>query len=76
MEVYVAPVIGGRCNEPLTDPDGYRARCAVRAYTEHSHSDATARDAVAAGDATIGECVTRGHHSRVDHKSVCLDGWA
>ena len=74
--IYSAPVIGGRCNEPLLGADGYRARCSVRAYTEHSHHDHTAREAVEAGRATLGECVTRAHHSRDSHKAVCLDGWA
>jgi hypothetical protein len=72
---YTPPTIGGRCNEPLSDPDGYRARCAMRSGTEHSHHDATARGAVKAGRATLGECITRAHHSRADHKRDCLDGW-
>jgi hypothetical protein len=37
------------CAEPLADRDGYRARCTVARYTEHSHHDHTARAAVAAG---------------------------
>lgn len=74
--IYSPPAVAGRCNEPLTDPDRYRARCAVRAYTEHSHHDRTAREAVADGTATVGECVTRAHHSRDEHKATCLDGWS
>lgn len=37
------------CDQLLTDPDGYRARCTVRYGTEHSHHDHTARGAVLAG---------------------------
>lgn len=64
------------CNEPLTDVEGGKvtmvARCRRRYGTEHSHHDLTARQAVDAGVATIGECVTLGHHSRDVHKSLCL----
>jgi hypothetical protein len=43
--------VGGRfpkrCWELLTDADGYQARCLQPYGQEHSHQDATARDAVA-----------------------------
>lgn len=75
-EAYSPPVIGRRCNEPLLFDDG-PARCAVRAYTTHSHhDDYTRAEAIARGHATSGECVTAAHHSRSFHKAVCLDGWA
>jgi hypothetical protein len=38
---------------------------------EHSHHDRTAREAVASGTALLGECITRGHHSRDVHKAYC-----
>lgn len=64
------------CLEALTDPDGFRARCRRRYGTEHSHHDQTAREAVAAGTASVGECLTLGHHSRSEHKAYCLtEGW-
>lgn len=75
MTLYTPPIVAGRCNEPLSDPDGFRARCSMRANTEHSHHDHTAREAVAIQRATLGECVTRAHHSRDNHKAVCMDGW-
>lgn len=39
------------CFELLGDTDGFTARCLQPYGTEHSHHDATAREAVAAGTA-------------------------
>lgn len=43
-----------RCDEMLRDPDGFAAVCTQPFGTEHSHHDATAREAVARGLALEG----------------------